>query len=235
MSNAVHPRYDNSYYEGNQQDRDRPALLLYQRWVKRYLPPGPVLDFGCGMGHLLKRLSSDRDASGVEASAWAAEQSRKRCPASTVYPSLMDCPDSAFAGIVSIHVIEHIDDEGLDGVLQQFSRVLKPDGKLLLVTPDATGWASRKKGKDWHALTDPTHINLKGHAAWRDLFLRHGFNVLKEGADGLYDFPYPPRSSKLMDVGLRGWPTLAQFAAGRMILAPGTGESSIFLLGRRAA
>ncbi|MEY2160052.1 MULTISPECIES: class I SAM-dependent methyltransferase [unclassified Rhodanobacter] len=227
--------YDNSYYQGNQQDRDRPALALYQRLVRRYIPPGPVVDFGCGMGHLLKRLGRDRVAAGVEASEWASVASRQNCPASTVYRSLDEIPTAAYAGIVSIHVVEHIEDEGLAAVLAQFKRILQPGGRLLIVTPDATGWASRTKGTAWLALTDPTHINLKGHAAWRQLFLDHGFTVLKEAADGLYDFPYPPRKSRLIDIALRGWPTIVQFIAGRLLLKAGTGESVIFLLGHLAS
>lgn len=224
------PDYGDSYYQGNQQDRDRPALLLYQRLVRRYLPTGPVVDFGCGMGHLLKRLGRDRVAAGVEASEWAAVASRQRSPASTVYHSLEEIPAASYAGIVSIHVVEHIDDRGLATIFGNFQRILQPGGRLLIVTPDASGWASRVKKSDWLALTDPTHINLKGHAEWRKLFLDQGFTVLQEASDGLYDFPYPPRRSRLIDIGLRGWPTLLQFVAGRLLLKAGTGESAIFLL-----
>lgn len=227
------PDYDDSYYHGNQQDRDRPALKFYERLVRRYFPSGPVLDFGCGMGHLLKRLSHDRVADGVEASEWAAAASRQNCPHSKVYPSLDEILPVSYSGIVSIHVVEHINDDGLDAVMLQFKRILRPGGRILIVTPDATGWASRVKGGNWLALTDPTHINLKGHAAWRTLFLAYGFDVLKEAADGLYDFPYPPRKSKFMDIGMRGWPTVAQFVVGRLLLEVGTGESAIFLLRRR--
>lgn len=230
-SHSTKPDYDDSYYQGNQQDRDRPALVLYQRLVRRYLPAGPIVDFGCGMGHLLKRLSRDRVTAGVEASEWAAIASQRNSPSSTIYRSLEEVPSASHSGIVSIHVIEHINDEGLRPVLEQFKRIVRPGGRVLLVTPDATGWAAQNKGKDWNALTDPTHINLKGHASWRKVFENHGFGVLKEAADGLYDFPYPPRKSKLIDVGMRGWPTAFQFVAGRMILKPGCGESVIFLLG----
>jgi 2-polyprenyl-3-methyl-5-hydroxy-6-metoxy-1,4-benzoquinol methylase len=222
--------YGDSYYQGNQQDRDRPALKFYQRLVRRYFPSGPVLDFGCGMGHLLKRLSHDRVADGVEASGWAAAASRKNCPGSKIYPSLDEILPNSYDGIVSIHVVEHINDEGLEVVMKHFRRILKPGGRILIVTPDATGWASRVKGAAWLALTDPTHINLQGHVAWRTLFATHGFSAIRESADGLYDFPYPPRTSKVVDIGFRGWPTLVQFAIGRLILTVGTGESAIFLL-----
>ena len=124
--NQSTPDYGDSYYQGNQQDRDRPALLLYQRLVRRYLPTGPVVDFGCGMGHLLKRLGRDRAASGVEASEWAAIASRQRSPTSTVYHSLEEVPSASYAGIVSIHVVEHIDDKGLGAIFENFRRVLLP-------------------------------------------------------------------------------------------------------------
>lgn len=56
--------------------------------------------------------------------------------------------------------------------------------------------------------------------------------MLHEGSDGLWNVPYG-RLPKLIDAGLRATPSLVQFLAGRLFLRPGSGESSVFVLGLR--
>jgi len=222
--------YDSNYYSGNSQDRDRPALLFYDRLIRRHLPPGPCLDFGCGTGHLLKRISRHRPAIGVESSSWARPVASKNAPEARILSSLSDVEDGACAGLVSIHAVEHIEDQDLLPLFAEFHRIMKAGARALIVTPDAAGWAARRKGSGWIAFSDPTHINLKSHAQWAAMFERAGFRLVAEGADGLYDFPYTPRRHPKVDVLLRGWPTLFQFVLGRLVLEPGVGESSIFVL-----
>ena len=78
---------------------------------------------------------------------------------------------------------------------------------------------------------DPTHINLKPHAQWREFLTGRGFVVEREGTDGLWDVPYS-RLPKLLDAARYAVPSFAQFVSGRLVLRPGTGESSIFVLRR---
>lgn len=44
-------------------------------------------------------------------------------------------------------------------------------------TPDQIGRSATTIGPQWRALTDPTHINLRGHDAWRYELRRAGFSV----------------------------------------------------------
>lgn len=222
-------KYEEVYYSENGQDRDRPALLYFERLARRYIGAGAVLDFGCGAGHLLKRLSRHFDAVGVEASDWARESAANRT-GRPVHASLGELGDASLQGIVSIHVVEHIPDEPLRQVLAEWRRVLKPGGVALVVTPDAADYASRVKADSWIALSDPTHVNLKAHQTWVGEFQSAGFEVIAEGADGLWDFPYSIQRLGRLEVLLKGWPTLAQFIAGRIWLRPGSGESSVIVL-----
>lgn len=225
-------KYQENYYQENGQDNDRPALLYFQRLAVRYIGQGTVLDFGCGVGHLLKRLSRRFSAVGVEASDWA----RAKAVSDTglpVYSSSTELGDSSLQGIVSIHVVEHIPDEPLRLVLAEWRRILVPGGTAVVVTPDAGGYAAGAKGESWIALTDPTHINLKSHRAWVREFEMAGFEVVVEGADGLWDFPYAHHWLGRLEVFIKGWPTLAQFISGRVLLKPGSGESCVFVLKRK--
>lgn len=223
--------YQERYYQANGQAGDRPALLFFERLARRYFRPGQVVDFGCGAGFLLRRLARHFDAVGVELSDWAREQAARRT-AVPVHASTNAVASESVSGIISIHVVEHIPDEPLREVLGEWRRILHPQGRAIVVTPDATGYAANAKGDKWIAFTDPTHINLKGHDDWARIFREQGFDVIDAAADGLWDFPYRYPWQGRLEVFLFGWPTLIQFLLARLLIKPGRGESSIFVLQR---
>lgn len=223
--------YGEAYYSGNRQDGDRPALKLFTRLARRFLAPGQVLDFGCGPGFFLVHLQRHFRAIGVEQSPWAnsAAQRRTGLP---IHTSLAAVPSSSLDGLVSIHVVEHIEDPALVEILSEWRRVLKPGARALVVTPDAHGMAHRQKGAAWIAFTDPTHINLKGAEEWKATFADAGFSTNRSFADGLWDFPYFFRWLGRFEVLLLGWPTLIQFILARPLLPEGSGESVILIVER---
>jgi SAM-dependent methyltransferase len=262
MSGEAQPgAYDEAYYEFNGQIGDRPALGWYTRLVRRYVGPGPYLDFGCGTGHLLRRLAaaaaqgssaagsgaagsgaagsgaagsaapSRVGAAGFEVSGFSAARARQTAPGCAVYTEMADLPDAHFGGLTAIHVLEHLDDSQVAAALNTWRRILRPGGRALVVLPDPAGRARELTGDDWAGFSDPTHINLKSHAAWRELLQAQGFTVLREGSDGLWNVPYS-KLPKLVDALLHAVPSLTQFLAGRLFLRPGGGESAVFVLER---
>jgi SAM-dependent methyltransferase len=226
-------RYTEGYYDGNGQNGDRPALRLFTRLATRYLPAGKLIDFGCGPGFFLSRLRHHYQATGIESSRWAGEAAQRRTGV-PIHASLDDVASGTQDALVSVHVVEHIPDEALSEVLAGWKRVLRPGGRALVITPDAQGFAHSRKGHKWIAFSDPTHINLKSHREWRDLFHGSGFKVVHCFADGLWDFPYIFRRIGRFEVFLMGWPTLLQFILARPLLPAGSGESAIFVLEREA-
>lgn len=225
-------QYGEEYYSGNGQDGDRPALKLFTRLARRYLPAGRILDFGCGPGFFLDHLRHHFEAMGIEQSPWASAEARRRTGV-TVHASLEQVADAGIDALVSVHVVEHIEDPALEAILGQWHRVLRPGGRALVITPDAKGFAHRRKGSKWIAFTDPTHINLKSHVEWEAAFSAAGFTVQHRFADGLWDFPYILPWMGKAEVFLLGWPTLAQFLLARPLLPAGSGESVILVLERR--
>jgi SAM-dependent methyltransferase len=223
--------YDEDYYRANGQDRDRPALRLYQRLVRRYLRPTRVLDVGCGTGHLLARLARDAPADGLEVSEYSAATARTRSPRSTVYADAADLPSGAFDAFTAVHVLEHVPDAELGVMLRELHRAVAPGGRGLVVVPDPAGRGRALHGEAWLGFTDPTHVNLKPHAAWVEALGAHGFPVVRAASDGLWNFPYS-RLPVPLDALRHGLPMAAQFLAGRLLLAPGSGESSLLLVRR---
>ncbi|MEA2226864.1 MAG: hypothetical protein QOF04_494 [Solirubrobacteraceae bacterium] len=114
----------------------------FQRHVATYrlcaplLPPGRVLDLGCGIGHSFSALAP-RESVGVDRSAEAlAGQDR-----ATVVADMRELPfpDASFASVLAVQSIEHVADP--DRVLEQVVRVLEPEGTAILVTPNRLEFA----------------------------------------------------------------------------------------------
>ena len=221
--------YDAEYYAGNGQSGDRPALRWYVRMVRRYVGPGPYLDFGCGTGHLVRRLAEHGAAAGFEISPYSAATARQTAEGCPVHTTLDEIPTGGYRGLTAVHVLEHLDDATATEVLACWRRVLLPGGRALVVMPDPAGRARALAGEGWTGYQDPTHINLKPHAEWRRFLVDAGFRVLREGSDGLWNVPYS-RLPKLLDAGVHAVPSLVQFLAGRLFLRPGSGESSVFVI-----
>ncbi len=224
--------YDSGYYRANGQAGDRPALRWYARLARRYGGRGPYLDFGCGTGHLLRRLSALGPAAGFEVSPWSAAAARATAPGTTVYERLDDLPTGGFAVVVAVHVVEHLDDAAAATALAAWHRALRPGGRALVVTPDPAGRGRALSGSRWVGFADVTHVNLKPHGQWRELLAAHGFDVVREGSDGLWNVPYR-RLPRPVDAALHAGPALAQYLAGRLFLPPGSGESAVLVARRR--
>ena len=215
--------YDEEYYQGNGQADDRPALGYYTRLVRRYTDAGPYLDFGCGTGHLMRRLSALGPAAGFEISEYSAATARRNAPGTTVTTDPATLPSAAFGALTAIHVLEHLDDEVATATLDTWRRILRPGGQALVVMPDPGGRARRRTGEAWMGFSDPTHINLKPHREWRSFLEDHGFDVEYEGSDGMWNVPYS-RMPKFVDAARYAVPAFLQFLAGRIVLRPGRGS-----------
>jgi SAM-dependent methyltransferase len=109
----------------------------WQRHVAAYslangfLPPGRVLDLGCGIGHSY-HLLAPRETVGVDISAEALQGQDRE----TVEADMRDLPfdDGEFASVLSVQSLEHVPDPEL--VVAEVARVLEPGGTAMFVTPN---------------------------------------------------------------------------------------------------
>lgn len=205
--------------------RDRPPLRWYMRMVRRFVGAGPYLDFGCGSGHLLRHLAEHGSASGFETAGDAAGRSRNNAPGCPVHTTLDGIPSGVYRGVVAVHTLQHLDDETVAAALACWRRVLVPGGRVLVVVPDPGGRASELAGERWTGGRD----RLRSHAGWRQVFRSGGFAVVREGSDGLWNGPYG-KLPAILDTVVHALPSLTQFLAGRLLVRPGGGESSVFVI-----
>lgn len=150
-------------------------------------------------------------ARGIVTHVWVS--GREPCPA----------PDEFFDAIVAGDVIEHLEDT--DVFLEELRRVLRPEGRLIVTTPNLAWWWSRLRllfGKipesaasvSWrHSLdraVDRKHLRVSVVGEWRHLFVAHGFDVASIAG---YHYPDLLRSPfRPVDALLSRRPTLAHSA-----------------------
>ncbi len=108
----------------------------------RHLPrDGRVLEAGCGSGHVIEYLQQrGYDIEGVELNAPVVAEVRRRLPHLRIRVgdiAALDCPDGAYAGLLSFGVVEHFR-AGPEAPLAEHCRVLRPGGIAVISVPSFT-------------------------------------------------------------------------------------------------
>lgn len=156
-----------------------PGLAAHLDLLVRYLPHsamagGRLLDVGCGDGQALEILADlGWLVSGVEVDPDAVAAARAR-GLEIRHGTLTDAGlgEGSFDAVTSSHVIEHVHD--CAAFLSESRRVLKPGGRLVVVTPNARAMLLERHGKNWHGLHPPYHLLLFTAESLRSLAQKVG-------------------------------------------------------------
>jgi SAM-dependent methyltransferase len=122
------------------------------------LPPGRLLDVGCGRGDLAEWFAERGwQVAGVEPSEYAAKQAAER--GIEVHRGTLDdapwAPES-FDAITFSHVLEHVPDPLT--TLRQVLALLRPAGIVAVSLPNFGAWQRRLFGEAWFPLDLPRHL-----------------------------------------------------------------------------
>ncbi len=125
-----------------------------------HLRPGRMLNVGLGYGTRDGRLATESSSAvwGLDLSSVLVEEMRRRYPKIRyVCSDVFDFrPESPFDTIVASHFLEHMADP--HALLKLFSSWLAPEGRILLVVPNATS-IHRLIGKQMGLLREVTDLN----------------------------------------------------------------------------
>lgn len=137
----------------------------------------PALDVGCGRGEF---LAACREAGIAARGVDTNERSVADLKARGFDVALAGVPDcfasvanGSLGAIVAMHVVEHLPAEALFALFRESARVLRPDGLLMVETPNAESIAV-SASDFWR---DPTHIAPRHAAALTVLAREHGFAI----------------------------------------------------------
>jgi SAM-dependent methyltransferase len=145
----------------------RLGALLFQP----YIGPGyTVVDFGCGTGGILRSLRCGRRI-GVEVNEIGARQAIER--GIEVHRDMGEIADKSADVVISHHALEHTAEPYR--IMLEFARILRPQGKLILVVPCEPG--RRRQFRRWHEQLDK-HLFSWNPLALGNLATACGFRVI---------------------------------------------------------
>jgi SAM-dependent methyltransferase len=146
------------------------------RWNLRRLHLGFTLDVGCGRGRHLLHLGGN--GVGVDHNVDLVAVCRLRGLEAYSPDEFARSPRNEpvlFDSILVSHVVEHMSEREAVALLKKYVHTLKPEGRLVLITPQEKGYAS-----------DPTHMRFVDFGELVDLCSALGFTPVRR-----YSFPFP--------------------------------------------
>ncbi|MFI9786420.1 class I SAM-dependent DNA methyltransferase [Kitasatospora sp. NPDC051984] len=148
----------------------RAALAVFADLV-RTSGGGPVADVGCGPGHVTAHLHElSLDAFGIDLSPGMIEVARRDHPGLRFEVGTMtdlELADGSVAGLLAFWSLIHVPDEVVPAVLDQFRRVLRPGGPLLIGFHVGTGSRLKTQGYGGHPMRVHVHRRSPDRvAAW---------------------------------------------------------------------
>lgn len=141
------------------------GLIKEQKAIQaRYLGgllPGKLLEIGCGAGDYIAMMKTfGWDVEGVETDPVACQCARE-VNALTVHEGTLFSAayeDNSFDAIVMNHVFEHVHEPV--ALLKECHRIVKPNGHVVVVTPNIESWGHSKFQENWRGLEPPRHIHI---------------------------------------------------------------------------
>lgn len=184
------------------------------------LPPGRLLEVGCGSGQFLREAAdAGWQAQGIDFDdqAIAAARATYGVDASAGDLLGMNYRDSEFDAIVMNNVIEHLPDP--IKIFHECARILKPGGRLVMITPNSSSLGYKTFTGDWRGLEIPRHLHIFSPANLRDMAKKANFGRVSSftspGAKtGLATIL---ASAKIREMRLRRPAEFSEAAARRMI------------------
>lgn len=158
---------------------------------------GFVVDAGCACGSILKGFQKlSMRVLGVDLNQHMIDVGKENfgfyanelhCGSISDTPALTESVDL----VHTAQVLEHIPEEHMDAILQEFSRIIKKTGRVFICL-DAVKDGETKE----MYMGDPTHVNIQPIEYWYRLFAKHGFMFDVEAYNKFVRSNYKPTADK---------------------------------------
>jgi len=185
------------------------AAYLYPAWKDtveasvfhlQAKPGGRLLEIGCGSGAVLQLMQQKGwCVTGLDFDEGAVHNARsKGLDVHFGQLSEQGFADQTFDAVVMSHVIEHV--PSLVEFLSECRRVLKDEGVLVALTPNADSSLHIKYGRYWRGLEIPRHLQIFTSQSLANIAGRVGFSMV-ETSTAMNGFVYQDLSSRELAAG----------------------------------
>jgi SAM-dependent methyltransferase len=158
------------------------TLSEKRRFVQRQtgIASGSLLEVGTGTGGFLNEMeTSGWQTTGLEPDFKAREKAFMLYKLPVYEPShLFQLNHNFFDAITLWHVLEHV--YHLHDYLEQFAKLLKPNGLLFIAVPNYTSYDAGHYLDYWAAYDVPRHLYHFSPSSMQKLASLHGFQIIKQ-------------------------------------------------------
>lgn len=165
------------------------GLINEMRSLPKPLPGQRLLDVGCGNGKfLIMAKAMGWDVVGVDFDELAVDAARK-AGLTVVHGDVFSISEiESFDYITCSHVIEHVHDPV--AVFKAMQRLLKPEGKLWLETPNINSFGHQYYKEHWRGLEPPRHLVIFNYDSLMNLLREVGFVDIENADANLFQYPF---------------------------------------------
>ena len=179
--------YDEKYLRMEEIER---TSKVYTRRMVSSQPKLKILDVGCGTGLNTKYfMGMGHDVIGIDISGVAIER-YSAAGFNGIQHDIakgLEFSDHSFDLIFASEIIEHLIETNL--VLREFYRVLRPNGQLVLSTPNSSFWVWRFYaliGKTLSEVQHPGHVRFFSKSSLLEALSSSGFNNVDMSSRKIY-------------------------------------------------
>ena len=181
----ISPQPSDSSYPDDYRPHQKPKEKISRRKIKRLTDeiagsPGRsnyLLDIGCGAGSDLRTFRQmGWTVKGIEVNESACDHARQ-AGLEVFCGTLTQArfPDNTFDIVRLRHVLEHLADP--DRTLAEIKRILKPGGRVVIITPNIRSFNFSFFRQYWYHLDIPRHLCLFNEASLKQSAFRLGFKI----------------------------------------------------------
>lgn len=146
--------------------------------IDKLTSKGQLLDIGCGPGTFLE-IAKKRgwDVLGIDLSAEAIKIcKKKKIKAKLATTNSLNTKSETFNVITAFQLIEHV--QMPDQLLKHIFNMLKPEGYLILTTPDQQGFLSKIMGRFWFEYYNLEHLYFFRQSVLQNMVKNFGFQII---------------------------------------------------------
>ncbi len=213
----LHKIYNKKYYKNSSFETYEPSIYGYTEYLKekkfivatfqkrleqiqKFSKVGRLLDIGCAFGFFLEPARKNGwDVQGLEISEIAYNHSKNKLKLPVLNKTLEEAKfkSNSFDVVTMFDVIEHLSDP--KKALKEVRRILKPNGLIVITTPDIGSVAAKILGKNWEEVKRVReHIYFFSKDTLKSMLESLSFKVLRiESAGRYFSVEYAIKRGKL--------------------------------------
>lgn len=225
--------YSKGYFKGDleldgyldyesEKNNSKETYKYYLHLINKFSPQScfkTMFEIGCATGCFLE-LAQNKEwkVSGMDISSFAVDEAVEKgldVHCGVIGDEFMNNKDIKYDAVVMLDVLEHLKEPDKD--LVSIHSIVKKNGLLVLLTPDAGSFYAKVWGKFWHAFVPPQHLYYFSKKNVKEFLSKNGFEIVYFKHHGKkFSLPYIFRMLYTWQ-NLKFWSKLANFCSNNWL------------------